>query len=405
MPLDYLPAVATEAFPELASVAGAGEAVADCANCVMVPDRVPANHPRAFNPDTQCCTHYPDLPNFLVGRALSRGDTGAAVVRRQLARVGRVSVWGLEQPEGELNPIGRYFGRDLSSRCPYFVGGEHGCAIWRDRDGVCRTWFCRYGEGAQGRERWQALKDLLEWLETTLANICVETGSAPKGEPSISEWAEWFHWCADHVEHITRAELDANRDEQLTEVLAEWAAQRARPVAPLPDVVVPVVARSTEFGGGFALEGYSGFDWVDVGGDTLELFVAMDGARPWREAVALCHGEAETIAALVRELHRVDILQAPKNGGTVQIGSDALPDFLVPATALPIVHAERVWIQGAPRLGSVLAPRSVFELLSRLDSETPWRQALRSAQQIDPALDERLVAQLYRIGAVADASA
>jgi len=369
----------------------------------MIPDRVAAEHPRAFLSETRCCTYYPDLPNFLIGRALGRGDVGSAAVKRQLMRSERVSAWGLEQPEDVLNPIGRHFGRDLSSRCPYFVGGEHTCGIWRDRDGVCRTWFCRYGEGKIGRDRWVALKYVLGWIETSLANICVETGAPPQGEQTVATWCDWFTWCAEHVEQITREQIDAARDEEISTRYDEWLNANSQTRGPIPDTLVPLVVRSDSTDTGITLDGYSSYDWVDVDGGALDLFVAMDGKRSWRDAAAMCEGEVETITAMIRELHRVDILKAPDKQPQAITPVDSLPDVLVPSSALPIVHAERVWIQGAPRLGSTLAPRSVFELLSRLDGETTWRDALASAQLVDSQLDEQLVVKLYQIGALAEA--
>jgi len=401
VPVDYLPDAVLLALPALSRARGSGEARADCANCVMVPPALPADHPRAFSADTRCCTYYPDLPNFLIGRALRRGEDYAAVLRRQLTRTERVSAWGLEQPEDVLNPTGKRFGRELGARCPYYAGGDLACGIWHDRNAVCRSWFCRYDDGKLGRRRWLALRDVLEWLETAIANLCVEAGEAPEQGAAVDDWAAFFVWCAERVDVFSAADVDELREPVLDELIARWQSLVDAEPPALPDVVTPTIARSASTDGGLVLEGYSSMDWVDVDARALELFVAMDGKTPWRDAVAATPAEARVTEALVRDLHRIDILRVP--AADPGQASDQLPERLVPATALPITCGERVWIQGASHLGSVFAPRSVFELLSRLDGDTPWREALAAARARDPALSRELVAELFRIGALAAA--
>ena len=45
----------------------AGEPGSDCADCVMCRERV-----TPFRPDVVCCGYQPALPNFSVGRVLTR---------------------------------------------------------------------------------------------------------------------------------------------------------------------------------------------------------------------------------------------------------------------------------------------------------------------------------------------
>ncbi len=389
-----------EAFPVLREFAGATEAAADCSNCVMVPPQVPADHPRAFNPDTRCCTYYPDLPNFLIGRALA-GEGAQAMAAELLACGSRLSAWGIEQPQDVPNPTGERYGRDLSARCPYWVGGQHACAIWAERNGVCRTWFCRYDQGRAGRQRWYRLMLLLEWIETALANICVEAGQPPTGDVSEATWHQWFAWCADFVSTVGVDQIRGVYDDIIEgRVNDVREAVAARPVD-LPDVVVPDITRATGTADGLALEGYSSFDWVDIPTGGLRLFTAMDGVRTWREAARTSDIDTGVAEAMVRELYRIDILKALHQEPAPRVPVDQLPPVLEPSAALPIVHGGKVWIQGASRMGSVLAPLSVFGLLSRLDGDTPWRDALATARVDAPELDEQLVADLYQIGALA----
>lgn len=62
---------------------------------------------------------------------------------------------------------------------------------------------------------------------------------------------------------------------------------------------------------------------------------------------------------------------------------------------------DRYWVFGYSRFDGLLAPRSIFQLLSRLDGRRPWREALAEANlEAEPPLSETLVAALFRIGAV-----
>jgi hypothetical protein len=160
-----------------------GEAEATCESCAMWP---PAGAPAAsdafFHPDTKCCTYVPEIPNFLVGRILDDADPAlapgrASVERRIDARVG-VTPIGLVRPPVQAllyqhgAPAG--FGRAASLRCPHYrVDAGGACGIWRHRNGVCSTWFCKHGRGATGQRFWQALEQLLAVVERDLARWCL----------------------------------------------------------------------------------------------------------------------------------------------------------------------------------------------------------------------------------------
>lgn len=58
-------------------------------------------------------------------------------------------------------------------RCPHYVqqGGGR-CGIWKHRNSVCSTWFCKHVRGAVGFDFWRELKLLLKELEEQLAIWC-----------------------------------------------------------------------------------------------------------------------------------------------------------------------------------------------------------------------------------------
>jgi hypothetical protein len=158
------------------------ETEATCQKCAMCGERGDSSSVAFFNPATKCCTYVPMLPNFLVGCILDDTDPAAAagrttVERRIEDRVG-VTPLGLQAPPVHtvLYGIGgaAAFGRSRTLRCPHYreeAGGA--CGIWRHRNGVCSTWFCKHVRGSTGQRFWQALDQLLATVERELARWCL----------------------------------------------------------------------------------------------------------------------------------------------------------------------------------------------------------------------------------------
>lgn len=154
----------------------------DCAMCAKEGDD--PTDDRFFNPDTQCCTYLPGLPNYLVGRILRDRSLKNSPVRAMVsgARNGETTV----SPLGVF-PTGKYrvlyghntdaFGRDTSMLCPYHVAATAdrgpGCGIWRHRQATCATWFCKYVRGEVGLRFWRSLHVLLARVEEALRWWCV----------------------------------------------------------------------------------------------------------------------------------------------------------------------------------------------------------------------------------------
>src|SRR5206468_664396 len=63
------------------------------------------------------------------------------------------------------------FGRSPSLRCPYFLV-DGGCGIWRHRNAVCMSWFCKHVRGAVAHDFWRRLEHLLTSAEEELARWC-----------------------------------------------------------------------------------------------------------------------------------------------------------------------------------------------------------------------------------------
>lgn len=151
---------------------------ADCARCEMcdkgtMPPGVEAVY---FRPDTKCCTYHPSLANFLVGAILRDATPEMAEGQRRLreritSRIG-VTPYCLAPPAKYLllyrASKGTAFGRSLALRCP-FLTDDSRCSIWRHRESICSTFFCKYDEGEAGVRFWKAFKAYLALVESTLA--------------------------------------------------------------------------------------------------------------------------------------------------------------------------------------------------------------------------------------------
>ena len=183
------------------------EQVATCHSCVMQAGEVPEGY--RFRADSKCCTYVPALPNFLVGAALRELPAGPAraSLERRLAEPAVCTPHGLYVGEDERR---RYqaivaaetFGRDPGLRCPHYLvesGGQ--CGIWRHRNGVCATWFCKHERGATSQRFWQALEALLTLVERELS-----------------------HWCACQLLYRTPAPGPTRDDGDQPDELPEWAA-------------------------------------------------------------------------------------------------------------------------------------------------------------------------------------
>ena len=163
------------------------ESHATCESCAMLP--VPGGedgHRDAvfFNPKTKCCTYLPLLPNFLVGAILADGAPDMAEGRaRVLERIGKkVGVTPLSVGAGGAYKLmydhgDGAFGHSEAMRCPYYledrIGG--GCGIWRHRNSVCMTWFCKHERGAPAKRFWDSANELLMAVEENLAIHCLVT--------------------------------------------------------------------------------------------------------------------------------------------------------------------------------------------------------------------------------------
>lgn len=159
------------------------ETKATCFDCAMCAKGAEASGDSRyfFRPNVKCCSYLPELHNFLVGRILEDDDPALAQ--------GRVSVLGRIQKGVAVTPLGlgrspaadqiytnhdHAFGRILSLRCPHYLEADGGrCGIWRHREAICSTYFCKTVRGTVGANFWSTIKQLIRAIEKDLAYWCV----------------------------------------------------------------------------------------------------------------------------------------------------------------------------------------------------------------------------------------
>lgn len=133
-----------------------------------------------FRPDTKCCTYVPALPCFNVGLILAddspEAETGRRTVGERIAQRAGVMPLGIRLTEGQraLYAVERErLGRSAHVRCPHYIADQGRCGVWRHRNAVCSTWFCKHERGAIGFRLWRAVQALLEAAEEALSYWCL----------------------------------------------------------------------------------------------------------------------------------------------------------------------------------------------------------------------------------------
>jgi hypothetical protein len=328
-----------------------------CEDCAMCAPSGMAADPKTlyFSPRVKCCSYQPKLPNFLVGRILEDPDfsfsAGKTTLERRIDAGIGVSPLGLDQTPtySLLYKHGLAgFGRAESLRCPHYLDEGGGrCGIWRHRNGVCATWFCKHERGGVGLDFWSCLRDLLMIVERDLAAWCVTESSLGtdaiaaifltrrkpnereamtlaevEGVPDLNAarqlWGDWFGRERDffvecgrrvgplnwkEVERIASPEVGA-RSRILRKAFTALTSQE------LPERVMvssfQTVSSSRE---GVQVVGYSGSDPLEMTPEVMQILPYFDG-RPLEQILRTLREElrVEVEKDLVKKLLDFEIL-------------------------------------------------------------------------------------------------
>ncbi len=322
-------AVLAEPVPE--------EPESTCRDCAMLGEE---GGGFTFRPDTKCCTYLPSLSNFLVGAILadpSTDDTtlrGRRSVEERIARGDEATPLGLDVRADYRSRFDgdrfENFGRRPELRCPHYLADTGACGIWRHRNGVCATWYCKHVRGATGRSFWASLQALLSAVETDLAFWCLgELGLDPDSLRGLllpgarvearEAWGSWRGREGEFYRRTTALVAPLGWDEVLARtgprvhlLVGVVRSARARlATREVPPVLVPgrfQVAASSE--GACRVIAYSPYDPVEIPLPLLESLAAFDG-RPTGEVVAELAGRIELDAETLSTLVDFGILEAP----------------------------------------------------------------------------------------------
>jgi Fe-S-cluster containining protein len=148
----------------------------DCAMCLK-PGEIQVPGIDYFKPDVKCCSYYPKLSNYLVGGLLTDTnpalDEGRRRVRELIQRRVSVTPQAVGSPKRYSllykHATPRSFGRTNSLICPYYVKDGGLCSIWKFRDSVCSTYFCKTMAGKEGQKFWNILRAYLKQAQETLS--------------------------------------------------------------------------------------------------------------------------------------------------------------------------------------------------------------------------------------------
>lgn len=184
--------------------------------------------------DCQCCTYFPQIPNFMLGLAL-RGAEGKHTVAR-LVREGFTLPQGLlVSPQRFLGAVQMQsedrFGEVPEQLCPFIQADTMHCGVYAFRNSVCSTYFCHHDHGDEGADFWGRVQLLVGHIETALQLWAMDEVGLPAAEyiarldalaPEVHRlstptgawqshaldhlWANWrgrelefFHACAERV--------------------------------------------------------------------------------------------------------------------------------------------------------------------------------------------------------------
>lgn len=319
--LDGLPALYRNLFPDFFGGELPAEAKATCADCAMlessVGERVEAvdGVSRFFRPDTKCCTFQPRLPNYLVGALLAEAG---------------------ERPPARFSVLyansRQAFGRAASLRCPFYEPEPGACSIWRYREAVCSTYFCKYVAGADGRKFWMTLKTWLSLAEIQLSRYALMQlhpefllSGKDRGDPNAgplsaedlderappagdysAQWGKWegreaefYGACFEQVRALTAAQFERLLGQDGAIELAVLERHHARATgSALPKVLRLNPSATVRWlpDGTVALAAYSEYEALALPAAAWPLLAAFTGREP-----------VEAVRASLRERLQADL--------------------------------------------------------------------------------------------------
>lgn len=309
------------------------ETRATCDDCAMCDKgQNPGVKMDFFKPDVKCCTYHPHLPNYLVGAILAEGDEYAEGKRRIRERIAKRTMispcWVAAPKKYQLIAMAskgsNVFGRAKSMLCPYYDSSGNGsCSIWRHRESVCTTFFCKYERGRHGLDFWTGIKAYFEHIEITFAHWAMKEVDPKLVEPKLgrlkltvedvddlppnpAEYAElWQGWvdreaefylaCYEKVRSMTREKFEELIDEapdgkkNLLELRRRWD-KMMNPELPKALVRNPKM-KTAEVESAMVVTTYNPNDSFAVDKDLYEVLGLLDASKTLEENLRTLEAE------------------------------------------------------------------------------------------------------------------
>ena len=325
-----LPDLFFQLVPKLKGLSPPEESRADCERCPMTcQEEELAQKPFHFLPNMRCCTYHPLLFNWQVGQILLAGGRSKELMLNRLAERDGVGAYCIQEParleeyriQNKLAE-GASFGRNMYFRCPYWVGGKLSCGIWKYRNAVCRTWFCKYEDGPRSFDFWYALQKLLRNIEEVLAGWCMENGKPPKDAGSLEELQDWYIWC---YQWITQTALDKSLvGQEINSAVVFTKKLRQSIDRTIPDLLAAQVEEFEDKGNQVLMQGYSPYDKLLLPKTIFAFLCHLNGETTWQEALAKANSgltdENKIPPVLIEELYKRGLLAKISGPEDLQVG-------------------------------------------------------------------------------------
>ncbi|MEC7988262.1 MAG: hypothetical protein VX278_24055 [Myxococcota bacterium] len=354
-----LPNQVVQSLPELHHIVRPVETYVNCSSCRLMCNKGDAHQKWYFNDKTKCCTFYPKLHNWQLGRIfLSDSPRRHTLIREEMIRSNSYNALGLHPPEDYLQKqvqsgYPESFGKAAELLCPFYEKEMRGCSIWEYQNTVCRSWFCKHEEGSRGLGFWNSITMLGSYYEKIIAIWCIEQYDIPCQSPmDIHDHIDWYKRCAQYVETIPESAIQEMRSDFVEDAIQHICKYYDDFDRPMPNILRSAVSKFEFRDEEVILMGYSEFARIITPRSIFRFLSKLDGIRTWREALRESNQEGANLSEeLIVHMFKQDML-SPYHEEDFQVGmriSVQYDDDVLKMTA-PIPDIE---IYGVPKGASL----------------------------------------------------
>ena len=182
---EYIPEFYYKFLPDLFNEEIPEESFTNCQECPMIcnsREELNTDLSKPFAPDTKCCTFIPRIPNYFAGAILSDQNDSMEAGKKTLIQ--KINEKKGIYPQG-VYPTKKYsmlyewgknqsFGKSLALRCPYYIQGKYNCTLWKYREAICATWFCKNLAQNAGHSFWSSITRYFKHVQESLLTYVIQ---------------------------------------------------------------------------------------------------------------------------------------------------------------------------------------------------------------------------------------